>query len=76
MYTGYIVYKDQIAEDERVAKAIKNLKLEGQDVICVADDGYVTEIESFHSAKKIIGDSTIATVEEAMERLVELRNTL
>ena len=74
MYTGYIVYKDQTAEDERVAKAIKNLGLSGQDVICIAKYGYVGELESFPSAMNILNDPSVTTIEEAMERLIETRN--
>lgn len=76
MYTAYIVKADETAEDARVAKAIVNLKLSGEDVVCLADDGYVTEIETLRAIKKIVGDSTITTIEDAMKALVEYKNSV
>lgn len=75
MYTAYIVKADETAEDARVAKAIVNLKLSGEDVVCLADDGYVTEIETLRAVKKIVGDSTLATIEDAMAALVAHKNS-
>ena len=75
MYTAYIVKADETAKDARVAKAIVNLKLPGEDVVCLADDGYVTEIETLRAIKKIVGDSTLATIETAMDALVAHKNS-
>lgn len=74
MYTGYIVKANETAEDSRVAQAIVNLGLSGQDVICVAYDGFVNEVETLLAAKQIVGDSSITTIEEAMEKLIALKN--
>ena len=75
MYTAYIVKADETAKDARVAKAIVNLKLSGEDVVCLEDDGYVTEIETLRAVKKIVGDSTLATIEDAMAALVAHKNS-
>lgn len=75
MYTAYIVKADETAKDARVAKAIVNLKLSGEDVVCLADDGYVTEIETLRTIKKIVGDSTLSTIETAMDALVAHKNS-
>ena len=74
MYTGYIVEAHEIAEDSRVAQAIVNLGLSDEDVICIANDGYVVEIETFSVAKQILADPTIETIEEAMEKLLAQKN--
>ena len=42
MYTGYIVKAGETCKDERVAKAIKNFKYNGETVLCVGEDGYIT----------------------------------
>ena len=74
MYTGYIVRANETAEDPRIAQAIINLGLSGQDVICIANDGYVNELETLRSAKMIVEDTTLSTVEAAMEALLTLKN--
>ena len=48
MYTGYIVKAGETCKDERVAKAIKNFKYENETVICVGEDGYITEINTLN----------------------------
>lgn len=56
MYTGYIVKAGETCKDERVAKAIKNFKYEGETVLCVGEDGYITEINTLRTAKSIVGE--------------------
>jgi len=56
MYTGYIVKAGEICKDERVAKAIKNFKYENETVICVGEDGYITEINTLRTAKSVVGE--------------------
>lgn len=56
MYTGYIVKAGETCKDERVAKAIKNFKYENETVICVGDDGYITEINTLRTAKSVVGE--------------------
>ena len=56
MYTGYIVKAGETCKDERVAKAIKNFKYENETVICVGEDGYITEINTLRTAKSIVGE--------------------
>lgn len=58
MYTGYIVKAGETCKDERVAKAIKNFKYENETVICVGDDGYITEINTLRTAKSIVGEQS------------------
>ena len=58
MYTGYIVKAGETCKDERVAKAIRNFKYENETVICVGDDGYITEINTLRTAKSIVGEQT------------------
>lgn len=70
MYTGYIVRKDEKAADERVARAIVNLGLSGEDVICLAQDGYVSQIETVRSARLITQNRALTSPQEALEALV------
>lgn len=56
MYTGYIVKAGETCKDERVAKAIKNFKYENETVICVGEEGYITEITTLRTAKSIVGE--------------------
>ncbi len=56
MYTGYIVKAGETCKDERVAKAIRNFKYENETVLCVGDDGYITEINTLRTAKSIVGE--------------------
>ena len=58
MYTGYIVKAGEICKDERIAKAIKNFKYENETVICVGDDGYITEINTMRTIKSIVGEQS------------------
>lgn len=58
MYTGYIVKARGTCKDERVAKAIKNFKYEGETVLCVGEDGYITEINTLRTAKNIVGEQS------------------
>lgn len=55
MYTGYVVKAGETCKDERVAKAIKNFKYENETVICVGDDGYITEIDTLRTVKSNVG---------------------
>lgn len=56
MYTGYIVKAGETCKDERIAKAIKNFKYENETVVCVGDDGYITEINTLRTMKSIVGE--------------------
>lgn len=56
MYTGYIVKAGKPCKDERVAKAIKNFKYENETVLCVGEEGYITEINTIRTAKSIVGE--------------------
>ena len=56
MYSGYIVKAGEPCKDERVAKAIKNFKYANETVICVGDDGYITEINTLRTAKSVVGE--------------------
>ena len=58
MYTGYIVKAGEACKDERIAKAIKNFKYEGETVFCVGDDGYITEINTLRTIKSIVGEQS------------------
>lgn len=58
MYTGYIVKAGETCKDERVAKAIKNFKYENETVICVGEEGYITEINTLRTAKSIVGEQS------------------
>ena len=72
MYTGYIVKAGEICKDERVAKAIKNFNYENETVICVGEDGYITEVNVLRSMKHIVGhecDSPEAYLEAYLEKL-------
>ena len=57
MYTGYIVKAGETCKDERVAKAIKNFKYGGETVLCVGEEGYITEINTLRTAKSIVGSN-------------------
>lgn len=71
MYTGYIVKAGEPCKDERVAKAIKNFKYENETVLCVGEEGYITEINTIRTAKSIVGeqDSPEAYLIAYLERL-------
>ena len=58
MYTGYIVKAGEICKDERIAKAIKNFKYENETVVCIGDDGYITEINTLRTIKSIVGEQS------------------
>lgn len=58
MYTGYIVNAGETCRDERIAKAIKNFKYENETVVCVGDDGYITEINTLRTMKSIVGEQS------------------
>lgn len=58
MYTGYIVKAGETCQDERIAKAIKNFKYEGETVLCVGEEGYITEISTMRTAKSIVGEQS------------------
>ena len=58
MYTGYIVKAGETCKDERIAKAIKNFKYENETVVCVGDDGHITEINTLHTMKSIVGEQS------------------
>ncbi len=58
MYIGYIVKAGESCKDERVAKAIKNFKYENETVICVGDDGYITEINTLRTVKSVVGEQS------------------
>lgn len=73
MYTGYIVKAGEPCKDERVAKAIKNFKYEGETVLCVGEDGYITEINTLRTAKSIVGEKN--SPEEYLTAYLEQINT-
>lgn len=56
MYTGYIVKAGEPCKDERVAKAIKNFKYENETVLCVGEEGYITEINTLRTVESIVGE--------------------
>lgn len=56
MYTGYIVKAGETCKDKRIAKGIKNFKYDNETVICVGEDGYITEINTLRTAKSIVGE--------------------
>lgn len=56
MYTGYIVNAGEVCKDERIAKAIKNFGYENETVICVGEDGCVTEVDTLRAVKSIVGE--------------------
>lgn len=58
MYTGYIVKAGETCKDERIAKAIKNFKYEGETVLCVGEDGHITEINTIRTMKSIVGEQS------------------
>lgn len=71
MYTGYIVKAGETCKDERVAKAIKNFKYENETVICVGEEGYITEINTLRTVKNTVGEqvSTEAYLSAYLEKL-------
>lgn len=58
MYTGYIVKAGEPCKDERIAKAIKNFKYEGETVLCVGENGHITEINTIRTMKSIVGEQS------------------
>lgn len=56
MYTGYIVNAGEVCKDERIAKAIKNFGYENDTVICIGENGYITEVDTLRVAKGIVGE--------------------
>ena len=58
MYTGYIVKAGEACKDERIAKAIKNFKYEGETVLCVGENGHITEINTIRTIKSIVGEQS------------------
>lgn len=58
MYTGYIVKAGEPCKDERIAKAIKNFKYENETVLCVGEDGHITEINTIRTMKSIVGEQS------------------
>lgn len=73
MYTGYIVKAGETCKDERVAKAIKNFKYENETVICVGEEGYITEINTLRTAKSIVGEKS--SLEEYLAAYLEKLNS-
>lgn len=73
MYIGYIVKAGESCKDERIAKAIKNFKYENETVICVGDDGYITEIDTLRTLKSIVGEKN--SPEEYLMAYLEQINT-
>lgn len=73
MYTGYIVNAGESCKDERIAKAIKNFRYENETVICVGDDGYITEINTLRTVKSIVGEKD--SPEEYLAAYLEELNT-
>lgn len=73
MYTGYIVKAGETCKDKRVAKAIKNFKYESETVLCVGEEGYITEINTMRTAKSIVGEQ--ASPEAYLEAYLEKLNS-
>lgn len=73
MYTGYIVKAGETCKDERVAKAIKNFKYGGETVLCVGEEGYITEINTLRTAKSIVGEQS--SPEEYLAAYLEKLNS-
>lgn len=73
MYTGYIVNAGETCRDERIAKAIKNFKYENETVVCVGDDGYITEINTLRTMKSIVGEQS--SPESYLTEYLEKLNT-
>ena len=71
MYTGYIVKAGESCKDERVTKAIKNFKYENETVLCVGEEGYITEINTLRTVESIVGeqDSLEAYLTVYLEKL-------
>lgn len=58
MYTGYVVKAGEVCQDARIAKAIKNFNYENETVICVGDDGYITEVDTLRAVKGFVGEQS------------------
>lgn len=56
MYTGYVVKAGETCKEERIAKAIKNFGYENETVICVGEDGYITEVDNLRTVKRFVGE--------------------
>lgn len=56
MYTGYVVKAGGACKEERIAKAIKNFGYENETLICIGEDGHITEIDTLRAVRSIVGE--------------------
>jgi hypothetical protein len=63
-YSFYVVRANETASDPRIAQAIINHKMTGEDVICIATDGYVGQLERVRDARAALGNFTTTDPEE------------
>ena len=56
MYTGYIVKAGETCKDERVAKAIKHFGYENETIICIGEDGHITEVDTIRAVRSTVGE--------------------
>lgn len=56
MYTGYVVKAGELCKNERIAKAIKNFGYENETLICIGEDGHITEIDTLRAVRGIVGE--------------------
>lgn len=73
MYTGEILRVGERHSEERVNLGRKNLGLEDQDVICVANFGYINRFDTMRSVCEQF-NTQFASIEEAMAALLESLN--
>lgn len=69
MYTYYIVKVGESAPEERVNKAISNFNYKNQNVVCIAQFGYVSEIQTEIGLRQILKDGA-STLEELAEKYI------
>ena len=72
-YTTEVLKVGETHSEERVNRARKNLKMEDQDIICVADYGFINRFDTMQSACSVLGRAC-ATIEEAAEGLADYLN--
>ena len=72
-FTGSVLLAGETHPEARINLARTNLKMEGQDLILVADRGYVSELETLHAANMIM-DTEYDGINEAKDALVAFKN--
>lgn len=73
MYTATILKVGENHAEERINKARRNLHMENEDIICVAQNGYINRFDTLRGVNGFL-NKNFETIELAMDALIEKLN--